>query len=187
MKSDKLASLLSSEYVFQQRRQRLMAMLLPSTPNAGNERISDEPPFTIQRIAEVMIAPDRYYTQTHKLCNCLEKLLLVNSSTDSFGGSAGGDTSQRRREERELAALADETGRQEFKLRQRRLATNRKAPIDEFVADDHHVEPFSSSRNSSDHASSSSSSSCIKEQVRISSVSLCRIKSNFPPCCSSSG
>jgi len=159
MKSDKLASLLSSEYVFQQRRQRLMAMLLPSTPNAGNERISDEPPFTIQRIAEVMIAPDRYYTQTHKLCNCLEKLLLVNSSTDSFGGSAGGDTSQRRREERELAALADETGRQEFKLRQRRLATNRKAPIDEFVADDHHVEPFSSSRNSSDHASSSSSSS----------------------------
>ena len=80
----------------------------------------------------------------------------MNSSTDSFGGSAGGDTSQRRREERELAALADETGRQEFKLRQRRLATtNRKAPIDEFVADDHHVEPFSSSRNSSDQLSSS--------------------------------
>ena len=59
----------------------------------------------------------------------------MNSSTDSFGGSTGGDTSQRRREERELAALADEKGRQEVKLRQRRIA-NSKSPIDDFVADD---------------------------------------------------
>jgi len=59
MKSDKLSSLLSSEYVFQQRRQRLMAMLLPTIPLTGNEKQSEEPPFTIQRIAEVLIAPDR--------------------------------------------------------------------------------------------------------------------------------
>ncbi len=50
----KLSFLLSSEYVFQQRRQRLMAMLLPKD---GEE--SREPPFTIQRIAEVLVAPDR--------------------------------------------------------------------------------------------------------------------------------
>ena len=50
----KLSFLLSSEYVFQQRRQRLMAMLLPKD---GEE--SEEPPFTIQRIAEVLVAPDR--------------------------------------------------------------------------------------------------------------------------------
>jgi len=144
MKSDKLSSLLSSEYIFQQRRQRLMAMLLPTISQAGHEIQSEEPPFTIQRIAEVLVAPDRYYTQTHKLCNCLEKLLLVNSSTASFGGSTGGDTSQQRREERELAALADEKGRQEIKLRQCRLLIN-KSPIDEFLRDDN-LEPFSMSR-----------------------------------------
>jgi len=149
MKGDKLSSLLSSEYVFQQRRQRLMAMLLPTISQAGNEKQNEEPPFTIQRIAEVLVAPDRYYTQTHKLCNCLEKLLLVFSSTDSFGGSTGGDTSQRRREEREFAALADEKGRQEFNLRQRRLA-NSKLPIDDFRTDDN-IEPFSMSRSSSNN------------------------------------
>eukprot|EP00537_Pseudo-nitzschia_pungens_P002363 CAMPEP_0172371818 /NCGR_PEP_ID=MMETSP1060-20121228/44980_1 /TAXON_ID=37318 /ORGANISM="Pseudo-nitzschia pungens, Strain cf. cingulata" /LENGTH=992 /DNA_ID=CAMNT_0013097569 /DNA_START=276 /DNA_END=3254 /DNA_ORIENTATION=+ len=164
MNSDKLASLFSSEYVFQQRRQRLMAMLLPSTPHSGHESITDEPPFTIQRIAEVLIAPDRYYTQTHKLCNCLEKLLLVNSSTDSFGGSAGGDTSQRRREERELAALADEKGRQEFKMRQRRLAANRKASMEEWLLDDQ-ADAFSSSRSSSEHASAAREVSSSMQNV----------------------
>ena len=74
---------------------------------------------------------------------------MVNSSTDSFGGSTGGDTSQRRREERELAALADEKGRQEVKLQQLRIAnTSSKSPFDEFVADDT-IEPFSTSRSSS--------------------------------------
>ena len=179
MKSEKLSSLLSSEYVFQQRRQRLMATLLPS-----NEHESGEPPFTIQRIAEVLVAPDRvsntsnvifliskkkrgifekvqkpkganfflffqYYSQTHKLCNCLEKLLLVNASTDSYGGSTGGDTSQRRREERELAALTDEKGRQEFKLRQRKIAKS-KTPIHEFVTDDH-LDTFAMSRSGSNN------------------------------------
>jgi hypothetical protein len=60
MKSDKLSSLLSSEYVFQQRRQRLMAMLLPTISQAsGHDKDGEEPPFTIQRIAEVLVAPDR--------------------------------------------------------------------------------------------------------------------------------
>ena len=102
---------------------------------------NDGPPFTIQRLAEVLISPERvsdrgkqererernggscqapdlkvythtsfrfffliyqYYTQTHKLCNCLEKLLLVTSSSGAFGGSTGGDTSQSRREVRSL-------------------------------------------------------------------------------------
>ena len=60
MKSDKLSSLFSSEYVFQQRRQRLMAMLLPTISQAaGHEKDSEEPPFTMQRIAEVLVAPNR--------------------------------------------------------------------------------------------------------------------------------
>lgn len=81
----------------------------------------DGPPFTIQRLAEVLLSPERYYTQTHKLCNCLEKLLLVTSSFSAFGGSTGGETLQTRREEQELAALADEKERQEYEQRNRRL------------------------------------------------------------------
>ena len=45
----------------------------------------------------------------------------MRSSSEAFGGSTGGDTSQSRREEREMAALADEKGRQDFALRHRRL------------------------------------------------------------------
>ena len=41
----------------------------------------------------------QYYKQTHKLCNCLEKLLLVTSPASSFGESAGADISQQAREE----------------------------------------------------------------------------------------
>jgi hypothetical protein len=40
----------------------------------------------------------KYYGQTHKLCNALEKLLLVTSPSSAFGGVTGGDTSQNRRE-----------------------------------------------------------------------------------------
>jgi len=94
----------AATYIFQQRRQRLINSVL---------RRIDGPPFTIQRLAEVLVSPYRFYKQTHKLCNCLEKLLLVTSSIHSFGGSTGGTTSQSRREERELAALADERDRQE--------------------------------------------------------------------------
>jgi len=157
-KGDKLSSLLSSEHIFQQRRQRLMAMLLPSTSHMEDsqqrrlrrERKRDDPPFTIQRIAEVLVAPDRYYMQTHKLCNCLEKLLLVNSSTNAFGGSTGGDTLQRRRQERELAALADEKRRQESKLRQCRLRKRNSSPIDDLVVEGIN-DPFFPTR-SSEHA-----------------------------------
>lgn len=93
------------ERIFQQRLQRLLTALQAPSSNDG------EPPFTIQRIAEVLVAPERYYTQTHKLCNCLEKLLLVTSSANAFGGIDGGDTSQTRREAQERAALENEKSR----------------------------------------------------------------------------
>jgi hypothetical protein len=83
--------------VFKQRRQRLIS-LVHCERNGKMER--DGPPFTIQRLAEVLVAPGRCYKQTHKLCNCLEKLLLVSSSVDAFGGSTGGETSQSRSEVR---------------------------------------------------------------------------------------
>ena len=118
----------------------------------------------------------QYYTQTHKLCNCLEKLLLVNSSTDSFGGSTGGDTSQRRREERELAALADEKGRQEIKLRQRRIAKG-KSPIDEFVAEDN-IEPFSTPRGSSNNETTSDESARSEKETMATNVQSMTLSQN---------
>lgn len=54
--------------IFQQRRQRLMMMLLPASTQVDSgsslrrlkhTRSSDDPPFTIQRIAEVLISPER--------------------------------------------------------------------------------------------------------------------------------
>lgn len=71
------------------------------------------PPFTVQRLAEVLLAPERCYVQTHKLCNALEKLLLVTLPSTAFGGVTGGDTSQNRREEQEMAALANKKERDE--------------------------------------------------------------------------
>ncbi|KAG7351082.1 protein phosphatase 4 core regulatory subunit R2 [Nitzschia inconspicua] len=136
----KRPSPLSSEDVFLQRRQRLMMMMLPSSahPESRKRPCShdllpkrDDAPFTIQRLAEVLIDPERYYTQTHKLCNCLEKLLLVTSSAEAFGGSTGGNTSQSRTEERELAALANEKRRQEMLERQKRFRRKTSSPTDE--------------------------------------------------------
>lgn len=93
----KKLSQLSPEDIFQQRRERLIALVY----NECNGRLQrDGPPFTMQRLAEVLLAPERYYRQTHKLCNCLEKLLLVTSSMQAFGGSSGGQASQSRREVR---------------------------------------------------------------------------------------
>jgi hypothetical protein len=86
----------------------------------------------------------------------LEKLLLVISSTNAFGGSTGGDSLSRRREERELAALADEKGRQESKLRQRRLRKRNSSPIDELVAEE-----------TSDSSSSVSTEHGMKEDTII--------------------
>ncbi|KAG7354168.1 protein phosphatase 4 core regulatory subunit R2 [Nitzschia inconspicua] len=136
----KRPSPLSSEDVFLQRRQRLMMMMLPSSAHPESRKRpcshnllpkSDDAPFTIQRLAEVLIDPERYYTQTHKLCNCLEKLLLVTSSAEAFGGSTGGNTSQSRTEERELAALANEKRRQEMLERQKRFRRKTSSPTDE--------------------------------------------------------
>ena len=57
---------LSSKQVFLQRRQRLVEMLLPKLPNGddafGDQFHADGPPFTIQRIAEVLVAPERVRT-----------------------------------------------------------------------------------------------------------------------------
>jgi hypothetical protein len=68
----------------------------------------------------------QYYGQTHKLCNALEKLLLVTSPSKAFGGVTGGDTPQNRREEREIAALADKKERDESAQRQRRRRLKRR-------------------------------------------------------------
>ncbi len=63
----------------------------------------------------------QYYSQTHKLCNALEKLLLVRTPPSAFGGVKGGDTSQNRQEEQELAAFADKKVKDETEQRQRIL------------------------------------------------------------------
>ena len=88
------------EAIFQERRQRLVSLC-----NGKEHR--EGAPFTLQRMAEVLLSPARYYKKTHKLCNCLEKLLMVTSSIESFGGSAGGQTFQTRREVRMRFFLTD--------------------------------------------------------------------------------
>ena len=128
---------LAAKDIFLLRKDRLLKRLgLPEAdPNQKGEHLAG-PPFTIQRIAEVLVTPEKYYTQTHKLCNCLEKLLLVSSPTSAFGGSQGGITSQSRREEQELAALADERVRiqSEFRqLRRRRSSLASDSGIDENI------------------------------------------------------
>ncbi len=40
----------------------------------------DSPPFTAQRLAEILLDPFSQYRSTHKLMNALEKLLLVSSA-----------------------------------------------------------------------------------------------------------
>jgi hypothetical protein len=64
--NDKNLTPLSSEDVYLQRRQRLMMMLLPASMHPEDSprrqkfaKTSDDPPFTIQRIAEVLVAPER--------------------------------------------------------------------------------------------------------------------------------
>jgi hypothetical protein len=114
----------SADEIFKQRKQRVLSRLTAPSENpgkAGGSTAGDGPAFTIQRIAEVLASPERYYTQTHKLCNCLEKLLLVTSSIKAFGGTTGGNSSQSRKEAQETAALADERGRLLSEYRQRRL------------------------------------------------------------------
>lgn len=86
--------------------------------------VVENPPFTIQRLAEVLCTPEHYYTQTHKLCNALEKLLLVTSTSLDFGGISGGEEAQRHNDEREKALLADQIGRENQMRRiKRRLSS----------------------------------------------------------------
>lgn len=119
--------------VFEHRRRRLLNTLSPEsaslTPSPHQTSLAPplehDPPFTIQRVAEILIAPERFYSQTHKLCNALEKLLLVTSSARSFGGVAGGTSIQSQREEQELRALVEEQDRIQSELRRRRLRQQR--------------------------------------------------------------
>lgn len=65
---DEKRKILSSEDIFQQRRLRLLNMLQPVSGNVENSsrRLKvtpiDGPPFTIQRIAEVLVSPERVST-----------------------------------------------------------------------------------------------------------------------------
>jgi hypothetical protein len=78
----------SPEIIFKRRRQKILDLCTRR----------NNPPFTLQRLAEVLLTPHRFYQQTHKLCNCLEKLLMVTSSIDAYGGSTGGVSAQSVRE-----------------------------------------------------------------------------------------
>ncbi|GKY94028.1 hypothetical protein MPSEU_000369600 [Mayamaea pseudoterrestris] len=110
------------KHLYMQRRERLLNMLGPlNGPSAQTSA-----PFTLQRIAEVLLAPKRYYTQTHKLCNSLEKLLLVTTSESEFGGSTGGVCERSIQGGLESAALAEEQGRLIYEVRRQRL--RRRAP-----------------------------------------------------------
>ena len=123
---------ITAQDIFSQRKARLLKLMdakdtsQHTSTGTGTDPETTGPPFTIQRIAEVLVAPGRCYTQTHKLCNCLEKLLLIKASTGAFGGSNGGDSLQNQLEERELAALADERGRvnSEYYRRNKRRASS---------------------------------------------------------------
>uniref|UniRef100_A0A7S2RLB9 Uncharacterized protein n=1 Tax=Eucampia antarctica TaxID=49252 RepID=A0A7S2RLB9_9STRA len=94
-----------------------------SSGNGSDLRGGYSPPFTIQRVAEVLLMPERYYTQTHKLCNALEKLLLVTSPNTAFEIFYGDQMVQSRIEERDLSVSADERSRANSisEQRQRRL------------------------------------------------------------------
>jgi len=92
-----------------------------------------DPPFTLQRLAEVLLNPESYYTQTHKLCNGLVKLLGVTGTVPidkivkniNIGSSAEeeNDVRRRRREIRENATLADERGREQQRRYRRRQSS----------------------------------------------------------------
>ena len=100
-----------SKETYMDRRTRLIAMLgddaqsEAQSSSAGKKRnVSSplsspvvEPPFTIQRICEILLSPTNYYSQTHKLCNALEKLLLITSPEGAFG-SVGGEVDGERHE-----------------------------------------------------------------------------------------
>lgn len=58
------------EHTFDQRNEELLTLL---------NKFEHDAPFTVQRLAEVL-SDSSQYQSTHKLINCLEKLLSVTSS-----------------------------------------------------------------------------------------------------------
>ena len=75
---DEKRKILSSEDIFQQRRLRLLTMLQPVSGNVENSsrRLKvtpiDGPPFTIQRIAEVLVSPERVST----INSCQDRFMM---------------------------------------------------------------------------------------------------------------
>ena len=63
--------------------------------------------FYLFTILDFFCSGDTYYSQTHKLCIALEKLLLITTLSSAFGGVNGGDTSMSRRKDEKLAAFKD--------------------------------------------------------------------------------
>lgn len=47
---------------------------------------ADSPPFTIQRIAEIVQDPNKYYNSIEKWFNALDRLLAVTSTSTDFNG-----------------------------------------------------------------------------------------------------
>jgi hypothetical protein len=58
------------EHTFELRCEELLNLL---------QMFENDAPFTVQRLAEVLTNPSQYQS-THKLMNCLEKLLSVTST-----------------------------------------------------------------------------------------------------------
>lgn len=54
---------------FESRKQTILLLLF---------KFDEGPPFTLQRLAEVLLDPARYYRSTYKLMNSIEKLLSVD-------------------------------------------------------------------------------------------------------------
>lgn len=48
------------------------------------DRFEDEPPFTIQRLAEILVQAHQEYKTTHALLNGIEKLLSVHTSASDY-------------------------------------------------------------------------------------------------------
>lgn len=46
--------------------------------------VMPEPPFTLQRTCEIVLSPEKYYSQTPKLLNALEKLVRVQVPTPTL-------------------------------------------------------------------------------------------------------
>ena len=53
---------------------------VPASPSRGTLARSRRPPFTLQRLCELLLNPQRVYTSTRKLMSALEKLLMVTKT-----------------------------------------------------------------------------------------------------------